>query len=89
MPCNGAPCASTQGMFGSCATGEGRTSPRSCLSRTARSTPHRSTDWRHCAIDTVGETAVIVGNGPSLNDTELEILTDVPTFGVNAIFLGR
>lgn len=35
----------------------------------------------------LGETAVIVGNGPSLNDTELEILTDVPTFGVNAIFL--
>jgi hypothetical protein len=35
-----------------------------------------------------GETAVIVGNGPSLNDTELEILTDVPTLGVNAIFLG-
>ena len=35
----------------------------------------------------LGETAVIIGNGPSLNDTELEILTDVPTFGVNAIFL--
>jgi GT2 family glycosyltransferase len=35
-----------------------------------------------------GETAVIIGNGPSLNETELEILTDVPTFGVNAIFLG-
>jgi hypothetical protein len=34
-----------------------------------------------------GETAVIIGNGPSLNDTELEILTDVATFGVNAIFL--
>ena len=35
----------------------------------------------------VGETAVIIGNGPSLNDTELEMLTDVATFGVNAIFL--
>ena len=35
----------------------------------------------------LGETVVIIGNGPSLNDTELEILTDVPTFGVNAIFL--
>ena len=34
-----------------------------------------------------GETAVVIGNGPSLNDTELEILTDVATFGVNAIFL--
>ena len=38
---------------------------------------------------TVGETAVIIGNGPSLNETELELLTDVPTFGVNAIFLAR
>jgi Glycosyl transferase family 2/Protein of unknown function DUF115 len=34
-----------------------------------------------------GETAVIIGNGPSLNDTEVELLTDVSTFGVNAIFL--
>ena len=30
---------------------------------------------------------MIIGNGPSLNETELEMLTDVPTFGVNAIFL--
>jgi hypothetical protein len=36
-----------------------------------------------------GETAVIIGNGPSLNETELELLTDVPTFGVNAIFLAN
>ena len=35
----------------------------------------------------VGQTAVIIGNGPSLNDTEVELLTDVATFGVNAIFL--
>jgi hypothetical protein len=34
-----------------------------------------------------GETAVIIGNGPSLNETELELLTDAPTFGVNSIFL--
>jgi hypothetical protein len=34
-----------------------------------------------------GETAVIIGNGPSLNETELDVLTGVPTFGVNAIFL--
>ena len=34
-----------------------------------------------------GETAVIIGNGPSLNETELALLTDVPTFGVNSIFL--
>ncbi len=36
-----------------------------------------------------GETAVVIGNGPSLNETELELLTDVPTFGVNAIFLAQ
>ena len=36
-----------------------------------------------------GEVAVVIGNGPSLNDTELEILTGVPTFGVNAIFLAK
>jgi glycosyl transferase family 2/6-hydroxymethylpterin diphosphokinase MptE-like protein len=34
-----------------------------------------------------GETAVVIGNGPSLNETDLELLADVPTFGVNAIFL--
>ncbi|MEM9035818.1 MAG: glycosyltransferase [Actinomycetota bacterium] len=34
-----------------------------------------------------GETCVIVGNGPSLNDTDLGQLAGVPTFGVNAIFL--
>lgn len=34
----------------------------------------------------VGETVVIVGNGPSLNETPVEELGGVPTFGVNGIF---
>lgn len=33
-----------------------------------------------------GETVVIVGNGPSLNDTDLDQLSGVPTFAVNGIF---
>lgn len=33
-----------------------------------------------------GETVVIVGNGPSLNDTDLDLLAGVPTFAVNGIF---
>jgi GT2 family glycosyltransferase len=34
-----------------------------------------------------GETCVIIGNGPSLNETDLGLLDRVPTFGVNGIFL--
>ncbi|MEM9748146.1 MAG: glycosyltransferase, partial [Actinomycetota bacterium] len=34
-----------------------------------------------------GETCVIIGNGPSLNDTDLELLRGTATFGVNSIFL--
>lgn len=34
-----------------------------------------------------GQTAVIIGNGPSLNETDLSLLEGVPTFGVNSIFL--
>jgi glycosyltransferase involved in cell wall biosynthesis len=34
-----------------------------------------------------GETAIIIGNGPSLNKTDLALLDRAPTFGVNAIFL--
>ncbi len=33
-----------------------------------------------------GETVVIVGNGPSLNDTDLGLLAGVATIGVNGIF---
>jgi hypothetical protein len=33
-----------------------------------------------------GETVVIIGNGPSLNDIDLSLLEDTPTFGVNGIF---
>jgi hypothetical protein len=33
-----------------------------------------------------GEKAVIIGNGPSLNQTDFELLKDVHTFGVNGIF---
>ncbi len=34
----------------------------------------------------LGETVVVVGNGPSLNETPLEKLGGVPTFAVNGIF---
>jgi len=34
-----------------------------------------------------GETAVIIGNGPSLNEIDLEQLKGIDTFGVNSIFL--
>lgn len=34
-----------------------------------------------------GETCVIIGNGPSLNETPLELLRDTPTFGLNRIYL--
>ena len=34
-----------------------------------------------------GETVVLIGNGPSLNETDLELLAGVDTFGVNSIFL--
>jgi glycosyltransferase involved in cell wall biosynthesis len=34
-----------------------------------------------------GQTAIIIGNGPSLNQTDLALLDRAPTFGVNAIFL--
>lgn len=33
-----------------------------------------------------GEACVIIGNGPSLNETDLSVLSSVPTFGVNGIF---
>jgi glycosyltransferase involved in cell wall biosynthesis len=33
-----------------------------------------------------GERAVIIGNGPSLNKTDLDLLKGVPTFGVNGIY---
>jgi hypothetical protein len=33
-----------------------------------------------------GEKAVIIGNGPSLNKTDFNLLKDVHTFGVNGIF---
>ena len=64
-----------------------RTSRRGFHSRTVHSTARPSTRLAALRDRHVGETAVIIGNGPSLNDTELEMLTDVPTFGVNAIFL--
>ena len=36
-----------------------------------------------------GETVVVIGNGPSLNDTDLNLLTGVATMGVNGIFYAR
>ena len=35
----------------------------------------------------LGETCIIVGNGPSLNDIPLELLNKYPTFGTNRIYL--
>ena len=35
----------------------------------------------------LGQTAVIIGNGPSLNQTDLGLLAGQVTFGVNSIFL--
>jgi hypothetical protein len=34
-----------------------------------------------------GQTCVIIGNGPSLNEIDFSLFKGVPTFGVNAIFL--
>jgi hypothetical protein len=34
-----------------------------------------------------GETVVVIGNGPSLNQIDMSLLRGVPTFGVNSIFL--
>jgi hypothetical protein len=36
-----------------------------------------------------GESVVVVGNGPSLNETDLSLLSGVPTFAVNGIFYGK
>lgn len=36
-----------------------------------------------------GERAVIIGNGPSLRETDLKLLKDEITFGVNGIFYAR
>lgn len=36
-----------------------------------------------------GETVVVIGNGPSLNDTDLGLLTGVATIGVNGIFYAQ
>lgn len=36
-----------------------------------------------------GQTAVVIGNGPSLKETNLEIIRPYVTFGVNAIYLMR
>lgn len=35
----------------------------------------------------LGETCVIIGNGPSLNQTPMHLLRDVPTFGLNRLYL--
>lgn len=34
-----------------------------------------------------GQTCAIIGNGPSLNHTDLSLLKDIPTFGLNRIYL--
>ena len=36
-----------------------------------------------------GERCVIIGNGPSLNQMDLTLLADVPTFAVNGIFYAQ
>lgn len=35
----------------------------------------------------VGETCVIIGNGPSLNETNTDAFRDIPTFGLNRIYM--
>lgn len=47
---------------------------------------HRLTGFRNIHR---GETCVIVGNGPSLHDTELRRIHGVPTFGLNRIYLAQ
>lgn len=37
----------------------------------------------------VGGRCVVVGNGPSLNETDLSLLANVPYFAVNSIFLAQ
>ena len=34
-----------------------------------------------------GQTCVVLGNGPSLNKVDFDLIGEVPTFGVNSIFL--
>lgn len=34
-----------------------------------------------------GETCVVIGNGPSLRHTDFSLLSDVPTFGLNRLYL--
>jgi hypothetical protein len=34
-----------------------------------------------------GETAVLIGNGPTLNSVDFDLIKSIPTFGVNAIYL--
>lgn len=36
-----------------------------------------------------GQTCAIMGNGPSLRATDVHLLADVPTFGLNRIYLAR
>ena len=36
-----------------------------------------------------GQTCVILGNGPSLNKVDFNLLRDIDTFGVNSIFLAK
>ena len=36
-----------------------------------------------------GQTAVLIGNGPTLNHVDFELIKDIPTFGVNAIYLKK
>jgi hypothetical protein len=45
------------------------------------------TTWTDLQNIHKGETAVIIGNGPSLNDVPLSFLRKYPTFGSNRIYL--
>ena len=44
-------------------------------------------NWRDLADKHRGETCLIIGNGPSLNDVPLEFLHKYPSFGTNRIYL--
>ena len=45
--------------------------------------------WPQLRDKNAGETCVILGNGPSLNKVDFNLLRDIDTFGVNSIFLAK
>lgn len=44
-------------------------------------------NWEHLQDTRRGETCLVIGNGPSLNDIPLDFLRKYPSFGTNRIYL--